>query len=65
MRIDFIIIIELTFVQHQYNNHTIIKSDETELDITITGHVVDVGLDGVPIDVQNQGKTVQYQYKGD
>ena len=61
----FIIIIELTFVHHQYNNHTIIKSDETELDIKITGHAVDVGLDIVPIDVQNQGKSVQYQYKKD
>ena len=56
VRIYFTIIIELTFVQHQYNNHTTNKLHETGLDMKITEHVVDVFLDFVPIDVQEQGK---------
>ena len=50
------IIIERTFAQHQYNNHTIIKLDEAGLDIKITGHVVNAFWVDVAVDVQEQGK---------
>ena len=57
------IIIELTFAQHQYDNHISNRYNEEGLDIGTTEHVVDVSLDSVSVDVQDQSKTVKYQYK--